>query len=467
MNDTKMTVLTNAKITVHAPSKEILAFAKTQLSYTDKSKEYQLNKMASSAWGRNSPLFTKLKSEVSGQLYKYDPVSSVLEFSSGFYELFSNQFPGLPVEDRRCETGSVIALPWADKPYDMRPYQEEAVELMLSSRRGVVNFATGLGKTLLSVHLIKRNKKRALVVCPSESVASQFFSILEKSFGSNRVGFYGDGKKKIKDITVGIAASISKNVTEFANNDLGLVIVDETHHTPASTFYAIAEGLGDVGKMFGLTATDYRSDGKDIMITGGCGPVIIRRDIKWGVDNGWLAEPYFIVQSVETTGRDIKGDKLKNYKEHVLNCPVMKARIEDDCRKMMAAGKSVLCLVDEVAHGQELSRALGIPFATGKDKQSQEYVEQLNDGKIPGLIGTDGKIGEGSDTKNVDVLILANFTVSKGPVIQAVGRGLRKQGTKTKCVILDYIPKGSTMLTRHAMMRVKIYREITGKVKLN
>jgi len=331
----------------------------------------------------------------------------------------------------------------------------------------VVNFATGLGKTLLSVHLIKRNKKRALVVCPSESVASQFFSILEKSFGSNRVGFYGDGKKKIKDITVGIAASISKNVTEFANNDLGLVIVDETHHTPASTFYAIAEGLGDVGKMFGLTATDYRSDGKDIMITGGCGPVIIRRDIKWGVDNGWLAEPYFIVQSVETTGRDIKGDKLKNYKEHVLNCPVMKARIEDDCRKMMAAGKSVLCLVDEVAHGQELSRALGIPFATGKDKQSQEYVEQLNDGKIPGLIGTDGKIGEGSDTKNVDVLILANFTVSKGPVIQAVGRGLRKQGTKTKCVILDYIPKGSTMLTRHAMMRVKIYREITGKVKLN
>lgn len=462
-----MVVLTNAKITVHAPSKDVLAFAKAVLVYTDKSKEYQIKKMANNAWSRNSPLFAKLKSEVSGQLYKYDPVSNILEFSSGFYDVFKNEFPDIAIEDRRCDTGVTVALPWAHKPHDMRPYQEEAVELMLNSSRGVVNFATGLGKTLLSVHLVKRYKKRALIVCPSESVASQFFSILEKSFGPNKVGFYGDGKKKIRDLTVGIAASISKNVKEFAESGLGLIIVDETHHTPANTFYAIAEGLGDTGKMFGLTATDYRSDGKDIMITGGCGPVIIRRDIKWGVDNGWLAEPYFIVQSVDTTGKDIKGDKLKNYKEHVLNCPVMKARIEEDCRKMMAAGKSVLCLVDEVAHGQQLSTALGIPFATGKDKRSQEYVEQLNDGKIPGLIGTSSKVGEGTDTKNVDVLIMADFSVSKGPVIQAVGRGLRKQGSKTKCIILDYIPRGSTMLTRHAMTRVKIYREITDKVKLN
>jgi superfamily II DNA or RNA helicase len=64
----------------------------------------------------------------------------------------------------------------------------------------------------------------------------------------------------------------------------------------------------------GLTATDYRSDGKDIMITGGCGSVLIRRDIKWGVENKWLAEPCFIVREVATGGRDFKDDKLKAIK---------------------------------------------------------------------------------------------------------------------------------------------------------
>src|SRR5208283_4531242 len=153
---------------------------------------------------------------------------------------------------------------------------------------------------------------------------------------------------------VGIAASVTKNIGLFQAADLGVVVLDETHHTPATTFFDVARGLAKTGKIFGLTATDYRSDGKDIMITAGCGPVLIRRDIKWGVENGWLAEPYFIVRQVNTAGRDYKDDKLKSYKEHVLNCLLMKTQIRDDAAKMMASGRSVLILVDEIAHGKEL-----------------------------------------------------------------------------------------------------------------
>lgn len=187
---------------------------------------------------------------------------------------------------------------------------------------------------------------------------------------------------------------------------------------------------------------------------------------KVGVENGWLAEPYFIVRKVPTGGKDFKDDKLKSYKEHVLNNNIMKSRIKEDAEKMMESGKSVLILVDEVAHGEELSKQLDIPFATGIDSKSQDYVDALNKGKVRGLVGTDGRIGEGTDTQNVDVLILANFVASKGPVIQAIGRGLRKQGQKTRCIVLDYIPMGSSMLSRHANNRISYYREITDKVKI-
>lgn len=431
------------------------------MSYTDKQKQYQLRRMKNNPFQRNTGYIKKLEKEVNCCLLKAMAGGHVA-FNSGLsYQIESS---GINVDDRRCETGKTIAMPWRKKPFDLRPYQEEAVELAMKVWRGVINFATGLGKTLTAVHLLKRLKRKGLIVVPSESIAKQFHNELTEAFGDKMIGYYGGGKKKIKDITVGIAASVVRNIDEFKEAELGVMIFDEVHHIAATTFYDIAVALGDVGRIYGLTATDYRSDGKDILINAGCGDVIIRRDVKWGIDNGFLAKPKFQIKEVNTTGTDYARDKLKNYKEHVLNNDIMKKQIMEDIKEHMDAGRSVLCLVGEVAHGEELSKQLGIPFAQGKDKQSQKYVDQLNSGSISGLIGTGGKIGEGSDTKRVDVLILANFVASKGPVMQAVGRGLRIYGDKSECIIKDYIPKGSSMLSRHAKERINFYREITDDV---
>jgi superfamily II DNA or RNA helicase len=457
-------VVYNDHLIISNFSDDVKKFVENHFTYMDKSKQYQLRRMARNTWQRNSSQYTQLKKEVKGNLYQ--EIGGELVMSSCFVDVIRNELNLTPRVDNRSETGTKISLPWVNKPNSLRDYQEEAVQLMLSNPRGLINFATGLGKTLVALHLVQRYKKRALIVCPSESIARQFYELFEQCLGKHKLGFYGGGKRKLGEVTIGIAASVAKRVVDFQNADLGLVLVDETQHTPATTFFNIAQGLSKVGKLFGLTATDYRSDGKDIMITAGCGPVLIRRDIKWGVDSGWLAEPFFLVRQVDTRGRDFKDDKVRSYKEHVLNNELMKSQIRGDAQKMMAAGKSVLILVDEVAHGQELSKELGIPFATGVDKKSQSYVDDLNNSKINGLVGTEGKIGEGTDIRNIDVMILASFPGSKGPTIQAIGRGLRKQGAKTRCLILDYKPLGSTMLSRHADNRTSYYREITDKVKI-
>lgn len=435
------------------------------LSYKDKSKQYQLNRMARNPFQRNGSYYQKLLRESQGSLLYEKEGSNNLIIPSSLCHLIEKM--GIDIEDRREETGKTVPLPWKNKPFDLRDYQAEAVSLMEDNWRGIINLATALGKTLIAVHLIKKIRKRTLVIVPSESIAKQFYKQLVDAFGQTKVGFYGGGRKKIKDITVGIAASVNKNTEAFKKHELGLIIMDEVHHVPANTFYSIARALGDVGRCYGLTATDFRSDGKDIMIAGGCGEVLIRRDIRWGVEHGWLAKPYFIMREINTAHcRNYRDDKLKNYKAHVLNCIEMKEQIRKDCQNFINAGKAVMCLVSEVEHGRELAEQLGVPFATGKDKKSQEYVDQLNDGLIPGLVGTGGKVGEGTDTQNVDVLILANFVASKGPVIQAVGRGLRITPTKTTCIILDYCPMGSDMLTRHAQGRIKYYEEITDDVKI-
>ena len=459
-------ILTNDKLTITDPSNDVIDFVKTNLSYTDKAKQYQLKRMSKNPYMRTTAAFVALQQSVKGKVYELN--GNLLTIPSGFISLFQQTFPNYQFSDSRKETGRKISLPWDKTPYAPRDYQLEVIQTLLNPTqfRGIVNFATGLGKTLTALHFIKQYKRNALIVCPSDSVAQQFYTQCVDAFGKNMVGFYGGGKKKINDITIGIAASITRNTDDFKNADFGVVIFDEIHHIAADTFYNIAQAVSGVGKVFGLTATDYRSDGKDIMITAGCGPVISRRDVKWGIEHGFLAEPYFLIREVQTGGKDFGDNKIKNYKEHVLNNSIMKNLIYNDALNMINAGRSVLILVDEVEHGKELSKQLGVPFATGEDSKSQDYVDDLNKGNIKGLVGTDGRIGEGTDTQNVDVLILANFVASKGPVIQAVGRSLRKTATKSKCVILDYIPLGSSQLTRHAHNRVNYYRDITDKVKI-
>lgn len=457
-------VVTNKLIVIENPTSDIYDMLTRLLSYRDKSKDFQLRRMSRNPAMKRSKYYKKLLSEARGSMLHKLPNGN-LAMSSGFVHLLDNI--GVKYEDRRELTGKTVPLPWKEKPYDLRDYQEEAVDLMETSYRGIVNFATGLGKTLTATHAIKRHRTRTLVTAPTDSIARQFHSTLVDAFGEAKVGFYGGGKKKIKDITVGICASVNNNVEEFTKHDLGLIIMDEAHHVPASTFFNICWSLADTGKIFGLTATDYRNDGKDVMIQAGCGSVIVSKDIKWGIDNGWLAKPVFKMKKVDTTHRkNYKNDKIKSYKEHVLNCDEMKNEILQDAQADIAAGRSTLILVNEVAHGEELSKLLGIPFATGKDKKSNSYVEDLNNGRIPGLIGTDGKVGEGTDTTRVDSLILANFVAAKGAVIQAVGRGLRIYGNKSSCIVRDYWPTGSDMLSRHAGKRVEYYQEITDDVEI-
>ena len=454
----------NDLIKISNLDKSIESEIKTKLTYIDKSKEYQMRRMQKNPFARNSEAYAQLAKELKGNLWEKD--GNTLIVPSGFLHLIKTYVEN--VIDYRKDTGPSISLPWISSSYSvqLRDYQHEAVEEAIANYRGIINLATGLGKTKSAIYLIRQLKRNTLVVCPSKSIALQFYTELVEAFGKSKIGFIGNGKYKPSTVTVGIAASVCNRVNDIKALDLGVIIFDETHHTPANTFYSIAEGLGTVGRIYGLTATAFRSDGKDLLIHAACGDILVQRDVSWGVRNGWLSQPYFIVRNVNTTGHDFKDDKLKSYKEHVLKSKDMNDRLVSDIKAFMSAGKFVLVLVDQIEHGDLLASSTGAAFANGRDKGSDALISTFNSGKIQALIATDGLVGEGVDTKNVEVLIIANFIASKSAVLQAVGRGLRKTANKNTCIILDYIPKGSTMLTRHANQRIAYYLEITDKVKI-
>lgn len=441
----------NHGLEIDDPSPEEKRNIIDMLSYTDKSKQYQAKRLKRSSWASQKAIEDATIASY-GCLLETSPTGKYL-VPPGFSDKFTIDI------DNRKDTGSTISLPWVKQPPDLRPYQDEAVSAMMSVFRGTVNMATGLGKTLTTVHFIRRLKRKTLVVCPSSAIANGFYKELVSAFGESKVGFIGGGKKKIKDITVGLVQSIVNSLDSLVKEDLGAIIFDETHHLAASTFYKVAQALGGVGRMYGLTATAFRSDGKDIFLRAGVGDTIIKRDAKWGIANGWLAHPVFVMREVMTYGTDYKDDKLKNYKKHVLTSKEMNEIMREDISKCLSKGKSTLVLVSEIEHGKALSEATGIPFAT-----DDSLVEKLNDGEISGLIATASLVGEGCDTKRVDALILANFAGSAGPCLQNIGRGLRKYPGKESVLIVDYSPMGSTMLTRHAKKRLSIFKSLSDDV---
>jgi superfamily II DNA or RNA helicase len=454
-------VITNSNIRIQHPTDEIKSDLIKQLTFKDKSKEYQLNKMAHNPYTRNSKAYFELKK----QIYQCLLIESndEISFPSGLAHLIEH----LPHEDLRKDTGKTISLPWksASKAIQLRDYQRTAVDKCLLVHRGIINMATGLGKSKTLIVLIKELKKKALIVAPSKGIANQLYDELCELFGKERVGFYGSGKKKINDITVGIAQTVTNHIKDFQKADLGMVAIDESHHSAATTFHAILEGLSNVGRIYGLTATAYRSDGKDILLNATCGMPVVEYDAAWGIANGHLAQPIFIIRKIKTNAHDYN-DKLMAYKSHVLNSNEITNRIKEDATKMIKVGHPTLIIVDTIEHGRDLSKYLGVPFATGEDKNSASYINQFNEGKVLALVGTEGSLSEGIDTRKTECLILAQFTVAKGAVLQAVGRGLRKQDKKTHCYILDYWPISSTMLSRHAKRRVEYYQEITNQVKI-
>ena len=63
-------LVNNNEIVITDPSPEVLSWANRTLSYTDKSKNFQLRRMAKNPFLRASPAYAKIQAEAKGQLHR-------------------------------------------------------------------------------------------------------------------------------------------------------------------------------------------------------------------------------------------------------------------------------------------------------------------------------------------------------------------------------------------------------------
>jgi superfamily II DNA or RNA helicase len=383
-----------------------------------------------------------------------------------------------------------------EKPRELRKPQKLAIEAIMNPASdqlngvGLIEMATGIGKTAYAQELIRGLGHKAIFLVPSRSILNQTIKRYEDAFGEKNVKKYGDGKKNIGFITVATYQSVyGGDPEDFA--DIDVAIFDEVHHVAAETFYDVAMNkLKNASYRIGLTAYKERADGSTMLIEAACGPVSYSYTAAEAIADGYLAKPTFIIYSVtETSGKwtKYKINKQTNKREAVKTLPCIEYDGDDDIEayrnwilgndklnsfvanmtnQFVSEGKSVLILVDEKEHGDRLCQLIpDAGYAIGGGKDNDLLQKNFNSRTMKVLIGT-STLGEGADTVPVDVLIELQGGASASKTIQADGRALRNDPDengvprKPTTLIIDFDFPKCKYLHNQSEKRIKVHKLI-------
>jgi hypothetical protein len=196
------------------------------------------------------------------------------------YGVFEQHDVTYQVEDKRDEQDSK-KMEWFG--WDLRPYQREALDDVLTHVNGVIMMPTGAGKTLLALKLIQEMGRSAVVLVHRKELLYQWQKCF-RDYLHVEPGLVGDGQYSEGRFTIAMLQTLR---TKSLNNEYDIMIADEVHHIPADTFQKSAEMIGSKYR-YGLSATPRREDNRDMMIWAQTGLIVADitvADLKMSIAN--------------------------------------------------------------------------------------------------------------------------------------------------------------------------------------
>ena len=385
----------------------------------------------------------------------------------------------------------------------LRRYQREAIDAFRAKLSPDVNrlalvLATGLGKTVIFAHAAREHldaypDQRVLVLVHTDELVRQAAKKIRDIAPHLSVGIVKAAQDEVTaDVIVASVQTLRSETRRNRITRVGLVIVDECHHSVAPTYRMILAHYGcmaqarkvcsacaapgdatvaEVGRRItaprhcpdpacgsndrhtpalGVTATLMRGDGGPLgEIWQG---VAFSRDIGYGVRQRFLIPPRgravevpdLDFSRVRTTKADFRdGDLGSAIVDSLAPSTVADAYVQHAkdrsgimfcptvaSAEVMAEAMNEAGIVTEVIHGQ-----------LGMDER-RAILDRLESGQTQ-VLANCMVLTEGFDSPRVSCVVVARPTKSKGLYIQMVGRGLRVDPLlpyeDQDCLVLDVV----------------------------
>jgi superfamily II DNA or RNA helicase len=329
---------------------------------------------------------------------------------------------------------------------NLYPYQIEGIEKIRQAfgrvKRVIYVLPTSGGKTVIMSHIALgsvRRGRRVLILVHRVELLKQTGHKLS-AFG---VPHWFISTEHTQDDTFPVQIAMVATIRNRQTEPFDLIIVDECHHTPSSTYQEVISRHPNA-YVLGVTATPCRLDGKgladcfDEMVQG---PQIY--DL---IDFGSLSKPVTFAPATAVDLKGIKtvaGDYVKSELSEAMSKPSVTGSAIKEYMKH-APGRPCVVFCVSVKHAQQVAqdftnagfRAVAVDGSTDREERAQ-MIAGLSDGSVQVLCSCD-IISEGTDVPAIEVGISLRPTKSLSLYIQQMGRVLRKHPGKDRALLLDH-----------------------------
>lgn len=338
--------------------------------------------------------------------------------------------------------------------YELRDYQKEGIQGIRTAYRGgkrsvVYSLPTGGGKTVLFAFMVQRaaeRGKRVLILAHRRELVFQASRTLTELGVEHGIIMPGQPRTDHPIQIAMVQTARNRLAKDPTSLRADFVVVDEAHHTAATTYRAILNVLPQA-YILGVTATPSRPDGKGLAETYQVlvqGPGMRRL-----IDRGALCDYRLFVPP-----SDIR-DQLKRIP--IRHGDYHHGLLEEEVNKPKITG-------DAIEHYQRICPGTRAAVFCVSVKHAQAVAQQFRDAGIPaesidGRMRTDKRVGilarfergetkvltscdlisEGFDLPALEAAILLRPTKSIVVYLQQVGRALRPAPDKANAIILDHV----------------------------
>lgn len=343
--------------------------------------------------------------------------------------------------------------------YQLRDYQQAAVDIALASDNGILVLPTGSGKSLVCAGIVDTLPGRSVILQPSKEILeSNYAKIIAFGYRDAAVYSASMGIKEIGKATYATIGSIIKKLELF--QECETVIVDECHlvNAKGGQYEQFIKALKPK-KLIGMTATPYRlhscSWGSQLKVLTRTRPRIFRDIIHVTqsdelIEHGFLHDPEFIVSGADelsllepnTTGADYSTKSISKYLKATNAVERIFAAVEN---AIEAGLRHILVFVPSLAESAAVVGGLRTGNITANSvagntpkREREARLQDFRSGSIRVMVNV-GVLTTGYDFPELDCLISARPTMSLALYYQIIGRSVRPHQSKERVIVYDLV----------------------------
>lgn len=322
----------------------------------------------------------------------------------------------------------LVPVPFPDPKFPLRDDQQVIYDQVHDSV--FINALPGWGKTFTALYLAKKFGQRTLVITHTASLRDQWIGEVKQLYGMDP-GVIGGGVFDIEDraIVVGNIQSIVKYLPELSK-EFGLVILDEAHHCPASTFSTTVDAF-HARYRIALSGTMIRKDGKHVVFNDYFGSKVLKppeantlKPLIRIVKSGITLKPG--ATWVEKINELCENERYVKFISEIAQLEILN-------------GHSVLIIADRIEFLKRVKENVGETclLVTGTEGDRDLAKEQILSGEKKAIAGSRQIFSEGISINRLSCVILAIPMSNDSLLEQIVGRIQRMFPGKPEPLVVD------------------------------